>query len=336
MRSFFDDRQLCHAPDTELHNGAFVRYAEHGGRVASILAAIGPTEPAVDHGGSPLARIHDADYLEFLQSAHAQWRAAGRSGDAFGYAWPVVRRRPLALDRIDAKLGLYSYDSSSPIAAGTWDSAYWSAQSALTALDAVLQGERAAFALCRPPGHHSGAGYLGGYCHINSAAVAAQAARDAGYARVAILDIDYHHGNGTQSIFYEHPSVLFCSLHAHPDDDYPYYWGEADELGAGPGLGFNRNWPLPQGIGDDAYLAVLDEALAVVRGFDPAYLVVSVGFDTAVDDPVGGFRLTPAGLGAVGQRLKALERPTVLVQEGGYLLERLGENALAFLEPFAA
>jgi acetoin utilization deacetylase AcuC-like enzyme len=198
MRCFFDPRQLAHAPAQELHNGGFVPYAETPARAGAVLAAVGPAEPAVDHGEAPLRAVHDEAYLAFLWSAHKDWRAAGRAGDASGYAWPVVRRRPLALDRIDARLGAYSFDgplaldridarlgaysfdASSPIAAGTWEGAYWSAQTALTALDAVLAGEQAAFALCRPPGHHAGRDYLGGYCHLNNAAIAAEAATAAG------------------------------------------------------------------------------------------------------------------------------------------------------------
>ena len=162
MRLFFDRRQLAHAPVQELHNGAFVPFAEHGGRIESILAAIGATEPVVDHGEGPLRAVHSEAYLAFLWSAYQDWRSEGRPGDAGGYVWPVVGRRPLKLDRIDARLGLYSFDASSPIAAGTWESAYWSAQTALTALDSVLAGDRSAFAFCRPPGHHCGRDYLGG------------------------------------------------------------------------------------------------------------------------------------------------------------------------------
>ena len=151
-------------------------------RAEAILAALGPTEPAIDHGEAPLRAVHSEDYLAFLWSAHQDWRAAGRAGDASGYAWPVVRRRPLDLDRIDARLGAYSFDASSPIAAGTWEGAYWSAQTALSALDPCWPGERAAFALCRPPGHHCGRDYLGGYCYLNNAAIAAEAATAAGAA----------------------------------------------------------------------------------------------------------------------------------------------------------
>ena len=202
MRSFWDERQRLHAPARELHEGAFVPFAETAARADSMLAAIGPTEAPADHGETPLLRVHPRAYLDFLKSAHDDWCAAGRDGDAAGYAWPVVRRRDLDLARIDARLGRYSYDASTPLAAGTRLAAYWSAQTALSALDAVLTGDRAAFALCRPPGHHAGADYMGGYCYLNSAAIAAEAAIAAGSKRVAVLDIDYHHGNGTQDIFY--------------------------------------------------------------------------------------------------------------------------------------
>ena len=223
MRCFFSPLQLGHAPAVELHNGAFEPFAEHPGRVAAILEAIGPTEEPEDHGEEPLLRVHAVDYLEFLKGAYREWREAGRPRDAVPYAWPVVRRRLLALDRIDAKLGLYSYDASTPVAAGTWESAYWSAQTALASAAAVLGGERAAFALCRPPGHHCGADYMGGYCYLNSAAIAAEAAIAAGRRRVAILDVDYHHGNGTQDIFYRRGDVLTVSVHADPATDYPFF-----------------------------------------------------------------------------------------------------------------
>lgn len=334
MRSFFDDRQRAHAPASELHNGAFVPYAEHGGRIASILAAIAPPEPARDHGLEPLARVHDAGYLAFLQTAHADWRAAGRPGDAFGYAWPVRRRRPLMLDRIDARLGLYSYDSSSPIAEGTWDSAYWSVQSALTALDAVLGGDRAAFALCRPPGHHAGADYLGGYCHINSAAVVAEAARDAGCARVAILDVDYHHGNGTQDIFYDRGDVFFASLHADPRTDYPFYWGHAGERGEGPGEGATLNLPLPRGTALADYERALGTALEAVAGFGPDLLVVSFGADTYEGDPISEFKLRTPDYTVIARPIAALATPTIIVMEGGYAIDALGANVAAFLAGF--
>lgn len=333
MRTFFDARQLTHAPAFELHNGGFVPFAESPTRAEAIVAALGAVEPAVDHGEAPLRAVHDEAYLGFLWSAHKDWRAAGREGDASGYAWPVVRRRPLDLDRIDAKLGAYSFDASSPIAEGTWEGAYWSAQTALTALDAVLAGGRAAFALCRPPGHHCGRDYLGGYCYLNNAAIAAEAAVATG-RRVAILDIDYHHGNGTQDIFYARDDVLFVSIHADPKTDYPFYWGHAAEDGEGKGVGATLNLPLPRGTDLAAYLPALERALAAVDRFGPDLLVCSFGADTYVDDPISHFRLRTGDYHALGTRISGLGRDTLIVMEGGYAVESIGENVVLFLSGF--
>jgi acetoin utilization deacetylase AcuC-like enzyme len=335
MRVFFDPCQLAHAPALELHNGGFVPFAESATRAEAIRAAIGPVEAVIDHGEAPLRAVHSDAYLAFLRSAHRDWRAAGRDGDAAGYAWPVVRRRPLDLDRIDARLGLHSFDASSPIAAGTWEAAYWSAQSALTALDAVLAGERAAFALCRPPGHHAGADYLGGYCYLNNAAIAAQAARAAGRARVAILDVDYHHGNGSQDIFYARGDVLFVSIHADPRMDYPYFWGHADETGEGAGEGATLNLPLPRGTGLGGYLPALDTALAKIADFAPELLVISYGADTFTDDPISHFTLQTADYAGIAARVAALGLPILVVMEGGYAVDALGANVAAFLEGVA-
>jgi acetoin utilization deacetylase AcuC-like enzyme len=333
MRIFFDSRQLAHAPVQELHNGAFMPFAEHPGRVDSILTAIGETEPAVDHGEAPLRAVHAADYLAFLADAWRDWHEAGRPGDAAAYAWPVVRRRPLALERIDARLGLFSYDASTPIAEGTWLSAYWGVQSALTALDAVLGGERAAFALCRPPGHHSGADYLGGYCYLNNAAIAAQAAVAAG-RRVAILDVDYHHGNGTQDIFYARGDVLFVSIHADPVTDYPFFWGHADETGEGEGDGATLNLPLPRGTGIGEYLPALDRALGRIRDWSADLLICSFGADTFSGDPISYFRLDTADYPRLARRIADAGLPVAVVMEGGYAVDALGANVAAFLSGF--
>ena len=330
MRAFFDPRQLAHAPAQELHNGGFVPYAEHPGRAKAILAAIGGAGPAADHGEAPLAAVHTPAYLDFLKGAHAEWRAAGRSGDAGGYAWPVVRRRPLAPQRIDARLGLFSFDASTPIAEGTWDGAYWASQSALTGLDAVLGGERAAFALCRPPGHHAGTDYLGGYCYLNHAAIAAQAALAAG-RRPAVLDIDYHHGNGTQDIFYARGDVLFVSIHADPDTDYPFFWGREDETGDGEGEGATLNLPLPRGTALAQYEPALDSACAAIARFGADLLVCSFGADTYEADPISFFRLATDDYPRLANRIAQLRLPTLVVMEGGYATETLGRNVAAFL-----
>jgi acetoin utilization deacetylase AcuC-like enzyme len=333
VRAFFDARQLAHAPAQELHNGAFVPFAEAPSRAKSIVAALGTLEPAVDHGEAPLRAVHGEDYLAFLWSAFKDWRAAGRPGDAAAYAWPVVGRRPLDFDRIDAKLGLYSFDASSPIAAGTWEGAYWSAQTALSALDAVLGGERSAFALCRPPGHHCGTDYLGGYCYLNNAAIAAEAAVSAG-RRVAILDIDYHHGNGTQDIFYARSDVPFVSIHADPRTDYPFFWGHADETGEGAGEGANLNLPLAQGAALAEYLPALDRALERIAAHAPDLLVVSFGADTYEADPISSFRLETRDYGVLARRIASLGAPVLIVMEGGYAVDALGANVAEFLGLF--
>jgi acetoin utilization deacetylase AcuC-like enzyme len=334
MRCFWDARQLLHAPAQELHNGAFVPFAEHPGRPKSILAAVDPTEASRDHGEAPLLRVHSADYLGFLKSAHADWRAADRPGDAAGYVWPVVRRRPLKLERIDARLGRYSMDASTPVADGTWEASYWSCQTALAALDVVLAGDRTAFGLCRPPGHHAGADYMGGYCYLNAAAVAAEAALAAGRGRVAILDIDYHHGNGTQDIFYGRGDVLFVSLHADPATDYPFYWGHADECGEGEGEGATLNLPLPRGTDMAGFGEALDTALARIADFAPDILLCSYGADTFAGDPISFFRIETEDYRVIGRRIAATGLPTLVLMEGGYAVDALGANVASFLSGF--
>ncbi|TFI59474.1 histone deacetylase family protein [Sphingomonas parva] len=334
MRTFHSPLQRRHAPEKELHNGAFVPFAEHPGRIDAILEALGPAEAPRDHGEEPILRIHPRAYVDFLKSAFGEWRAAGRPGDAGAYVWPVVGRRPLTLDRVDARLGQYSYDASTPIAEGTWEGSYWSVQSALSGLDAVLGGEAAAFALCRPPGHHAGADYMGGYCYLNAAAVAAEVAIAAGRRRVAILDIDYHHGNGTQDIFLDRGDVFFASIHADPKTDYPFYWGHADERGIGAGEGATLNLPLPRGTAFPAFETALERALTAIAGFDAELLVCSFGADTFVGDPISFFALETADYAPIARRIAGLGLPTLVVMEGGYAVEALGANVRSVLSGF--
>ena len=331
MRHFSDPAQTRHAPLRELHNGEWMDYAECPARFEAILQALGPGEPARDFGLDPILGVHDPAYVAFLGEAYDLWRAAGREGDALGYVFPVVRRRPIDLERIDARLGAFSMDVSTPVAAGTWAAAYGGAQAALSAMDAVLGGEPAAFALCRPPGHHCGADYMGGYCYLNNAAIAARAAQARGVSRVAILDVDYHHGNGTQDIFYEDGDVLFASIHAHPKNDFPFYWGHADERGAGAGEGATLNLPLPQGTDWATYAPALAAALEAIRTHAADLLIVSYGADTFMGDPISHFSLTRQDYAAMGAQIAALGLPSVVVMEGGYAVDALGANVAAFL-----
>jgi acetoin utilization deacetylase AcuC-like enzyme len=341
MHTVYSDRHKLHATDqVEVEGHPFVS-EEVPARAEILLAAVeaaglGPVVPPADHGLEPILAVHDADYVEFLRTVYSQseaWPGGGGAGPVFTWTFATrhTGRKPKSWRGL---LGYYAFGWGSPILEGTWTAAYWSAQCALTAADLVRGGERAAYALCRPPGHHAGRDLYGGFCYLNNAAIAARYLQP---GRVAILDIDYHHGNGTQAIFYGDATVLYCSLHAHPDDDYPYYWGEAGERGEGPGEGLNRNWPLAQRTDDAGYLAVLEEALAAIRAFEPVALVVSAGLDIAAGDPSGGFEITTAGLEEIGRRIAGLGAggvPTVIVQEGGYRLDTLGESAAAFLGAF--
>lgn len=241
-------------------------------------------------------------------------------------------RRPLALERIDGRLGQYGFDTVTPIAAGTWEAAYGGAQSALAAVEALADGEaRHTFALCRPPGHHAGADYFGGYCYLNNSAIAARLAVARGAGPVAVLDVDYHHGNGTQDIFYADGHVFFASIHADPRTDFPYFWGHADECGTGEGKGANLNLPLPRGTDWRSYETALATAIEAVVRFGARTLIVSYGADTFAEDPISQFALTTRDMQRMGAMIGAAGLPTITVMEGGYNVAALGRNVAAFI-----
>ena len=294
-------------------------------------AGLGEIIPPRDFGLSPIQAVHEAGFLDYLQTAHAKNTALhnGKPSPVFPSTFPT---RPVrhSTRSLDGQKGYYCFEIYTPILEGTWTAAYWSAQCALTAADLVQAGVRSAYALCRPPGHHAAADLFGGFCFLNNVAIAARSLN----SRPAILDIDFHHGNGTQEIFYRDPRTLYCSVHADPEVEYPYFWGGAAETGEGPGAGTNCNFPLPIGTTDESYLAALDQALARVQEFSPQVLLVSLGLDIAAHDPVGGFQITLGGMQEIGRRIARLGLPTVIVQEGGYHLDVLGSYAVAFLAAF--
>ncbi|MGE5063315.1 MAG: histone deacetylase family protein [Myxococcales bacterium] len=329
MRCFWDERQRAHAPAAEFFNGKLHPAAEHQGRVDAILGAIGNPEAPQDSGIEPLLRVHPQRYLDLLRDAHAEWLAAGRDGEVFPYTFPIVGRRNLDLTRIDARLGQHSFDTSTPIGPGTWDACYWSVQTALAGLGAVLAGEHSAFAFTRPPGHHAGADYFGGYSYLNHAAICAEAAFDAGRQRLAILDVDYHHGNGTQDIFAGRDDVFFTSIHADPSTDYPFFWGHADESG-----GNILNLPLPRGTDWSVYALALTQALDWLEKSAPDLLIVSYGADTHEADPISHFKLKTSDYAPMARHIASLGVPTLIVMEGGYAVEALGGNVAEFLSGF--
>jgi acetoin utilization deacetylase AcuC-like enzyme len=235
---------------------------------------------------------------------------------------------------ITGRLGFYAMAGETSISAGTWEAALAAADVAVTAAAQLRKGERAAFALCRPPGHHAARDLYGGYCFLNNAAIAAQFLRDQGAARVAILDVDFHHGNGTQDIFYDRADVLYVSLHGDPAQAFPYFSGFADEVGAGAGAGYNLNLPLPPATGFDAWADALTAALERIRRFGADALVVSLGVDTFAQDPISFFKLESADFTRYGRMIGGCKLPTLFVFEGGYAVAEVGVNAVNVLSGF--
>lgn len=313
-------------------------------RVERILQAVttagfGPVRPPEEFGDAPLLAVHDPQMIAFLRSGYTrQVQEFGITNPVFPEALPIRPMRFASTHPV-ALAGVFSHGSDCPLLEGTWEAAYWSAQCAISGANRLLNGTQTVYALCRPPGHHAMQDAYGGYCYLNNAAIAARYLQNTGGLRkIVILDIDYHHGNGTQEIFYHDPTVLYCSLHADPQEDYPYFWGSAEETGDGLGEGFNCNWPLPRGCSEIEYLQSLSEALDTIASYSPEALIVSLGLDIASGDPVGSFALSPESIGRIGAMIAAtatsLAVPTLIVQEGGYQLETLGMLATVFLENF--
>jgi len=325
-QSFMVLGQICHAEEVPERAARLSRGAEAAG------LTLARPEPA---GIAPIAAVHPPAYLDFLRTIHDRWSALPGAGAE------VIPN--LHLDRTlggypTAPAGLAAYhqaDAACPIGPGTWQAAEWSAWTAAAAARAVLDGARAAYALARPPGHHAYADLAGGFCFLNNSAIAAEMLR-ARHARVAILDVDVHHGNGTQGIFYGRADVLTVSLHADPVDYYPFLCGYAHERGAGAGLGYNLNLPLPRTTGDETYLTALDRALQTIRDVAPGALVLALGLDAHAADPLKGMRLSTGAFGEIARRVAGLDLPTVIVQEGGYLCDPLADNLTAALTGFQA
>jgi acetoin utilization deacetylase AcuC-like enzyme len=342
MITFFAEAHAQHAPVYEFYRGQQVPCFENPSRAAYVhtqLLARGHAvrAPTVD-SGPVLAQVHSARYLAFVQSAWTQWLALDAANAAlqpFPSVWPVrTLRSDVEPDNFIAKLGLYSMDNGTPLVAGTWDAAKAGADAAASAAALVAAGERGVFCATRPPGHHAGPDFMGGYCFLNNAAVAAQALRNAGCERVAVLDVDYHHGNGTQSIFYQRADVLYVSIHGDPRTEFPFYLGHADEAGEGAGHGFNLNLPLPAGSSAATWFEALEAACLRVTQHSAQALVVSLGLDTFAGDPISKFALQSDDFSRLGQRLARLGLPCVFVLEGGYAAAELGVNAVNVIEGF--
>jgi acetoin utilization deacetylase AcuC-like enzyme len=343
MITFYNPHHALHRGQFEMFRGALVPCHEVPARADHVLAELqrrklGAVQDPQAFEAAELEAVHSPRYLKFLETAWSQWVAidpANAQRDVLPSVWPTRSfRTDIEPDNFSARMGLYSFDAGTPLTAGTWVAARTGAECALSAAQRLVQGDRAAFALSRPPGHHAGADFFGGYCFLNNAALAAQYLRDNGFERVAILDVDYHHGNGTQAIFYDRPDVFFTSLHGDPRTEYPFYLGRADETGAGAGEGANLNLPLPRGTAYPEWSDALEVALAAIGRFGADALVVSLGVDTFVGDPISGFALQSDDYLRMGERLAAVGLPTALVFEGGYAVEAVGVNAVNVVQAF--
>jgi acetoin utilization deacetylase AcuC-like enzyme len=340
MRTFFSEKHRLHFPQGELHGGELVTPFERPSRIEHVLRRLGERGfPAVEDPGhvdmAPVERVHAPDFLAFLATAWSEWKAAGFAGEIIATSWPARRMLGARPPRhIDGKVAWYALASETAMTSGTWDAARASCASAQAAQRLVASGTRSAFALCRPPGHHAAIDMYGGYCFINNAAVVAEMFRADGAGRVAVLDVDFHHGNGTQDIFYDRDDVLFASLHGHPEDAYPYFTGYADERGAGRGEGCTLNYPMRPGTHYAEWSAALDDAIARIRAYGAEALVVSLGVDAFEEDPISFFKLTSADFMDCGRRIAGLGLPTVFVMEGGYAIEAVGINTVNVLEGF--
>jgi acetoin utilization deacetylase AcuC-like enzyme len=341
------DAHRSHDPEFDIYAGSLVGRFEVPQRVDRIRQALegGPFELVApsEHGTDPVRRIHNPDLVDYLTTAWREYTSVVPDpqvvvGEMFNHEALVegmpVGRPPAANGY--GRIGWFCFDTSSPLSEGSWPAALASVDIALTGAERVLGGERVVYTLCRPPGHHATRSAFGGFCLLNNAAIAAQMLIDSGAARVTILDVDAHHGNGTQQIFYQRGDVQFVSIHMDPEWNYPWFVGRADERGDGRGAGVNLNLPLPKGTTGDHYLTDLTTGIDAVNAFDPDYVIVSLGVDPADGDPTAGLCLSTDDFVGVGRVLGTIDRPMLIVQEGGYQLHRVGADVRAVLDGVGA
>ena len=338
MKAVFHHNQLLHYPKRYLQRGHIVEFPEQPERAKRLLrgakAAGVEMHAARAHGDAHILAVHTPRYVKFLSNAWRKWnRPKGKAYEEMMASIRPVERPARYPSDILGQAGWHQMDFSCPITEQTWTSVKASADSALTAAELVAEGEKVAYALCRPPGHHAYADRAGGFCFLNNSAIVAQYLRQS-WDQVAILDIDVHHGNGTQGIFYDRSDVLTVSIHADPKKYYPYYYGYETQRGKGKGTGYNINIPVPVKSDDEVWMGALELALGEIRDAAPGALVIALGLDAHEADPLAGGAVTTAGFTRMANAISKLDLPTVIVQEGGYLTDDLENNLTAFLKGF--
>lgn len=339
METIYTSKHELRNAKTELSGGELIAPHERPSRAHFILdqvlkTKLGPINEPEDFGLKPIASVHDANFLEFLQNAWNDWVATGAKGEAIAETWPARRMVQRCPSFIEGKLGYYAMAAETSITEGTWEAAFHSAQVALTGAARILDGAKSVFSLCRPPGHHATSDLYGGYCFLNNAGVAAQYCLDRGASRIAILDVDFHHGNGTQDMFYNRDDVLFVSIHGDPASAFPHFLGYSNELGLGKGEGFNFNYPLPAGTPFAVWREALGEAIGKINDYGADALIVSLGVDTFENDPISFFKLKSNDFFTYGSDLAELGLPTLFVMEGGYDVDEIGVNTVNVLAGF--
>ena len=339
MITVYSEKHKLRDAKTEMSGGLLVPPFEKPSRIEYILEQVkarelGEIRAPEEHRLQSITQIHDAEYVEFLSNAWDLWSAAGYEGEAFALCWPARRMQQRKPTDIDGLLGYYCLGADTAISPGTYEAAIASADVAISGAELIDQGESVAFSLCRPPGHHAAKDLYGGYCFFNNASLAAQHLLNQGAKRIAILDVDYHHGNGTQDIFYSRDDVLFVSIHAHPQQEFPHFLGYADENGVKAGEGFNINYPLRRGANFDQWFSVLKQSCDHIREYSPDALIISLGVDTFEKDPISYFKLQSDDFTTYGNYLAGLNLPTLFVMEGGYAVEEIGINTLNVLTGF--
>ena len=340
MKIIYSDKHKLRTSKTELYGGKLLKPFECPERMDYILQEIQKHKflkilPPQNVNLKQLYKIHDKNYISFLENAWNEWRSEDFEGEAIPTVWPSRSMPSNKIpDFIEGKLGYYCLASETSISEGSYEAAIEAVKVAISASNIVINNEKNAFALCRPPGHHASFDQYGGYCFFNNAAIAAQNFLDNGFKRIFILDIDFHHGNGTQSIFYNRSDVFFASIHGDPLNAFPHFLGHKNEIGEGIGKGYNINYPLPPNTKFEIWNNALEQSFSEIKKYNPEILIISLGVDTFKNDPISFFKLNTNDFIKIGHKISLLNLPTLFIMEGGYAIKEIGINTVNTLKGF--